>query len=445
MAFIMPTGSTGPSRGLLRTGCLAPKTPDRIGSKGGGRFCGKTVRKIDLNNIRVASSETARDINRRIVLNLVRKHQPISRAGLARRSGLQRSTVSAITEQLIAERWVIEGAVGSLPRGRKPTFLHLNADRAGIIGVDVRPGTTTLAVASMDSRFSAHESMTTGGDPQEFITRLIRRISDLMRSHPRSSYEGIGISLPGRVDRASGRLAFAPALGWIGLDLKSPIERATGLPVELENAANACALAELWSGQHTEGVRNLVVVSVSEGIGVGLIMNGQLVQGSTGMAGEFGHVTLAPDGPPCRCGNRGCWEALASNSAAARYYAQTTSVRKGAIGSKSATAQLAFEDILRLVDQRDPRACGALDLMARYLGEGIAMLITGLAPDVLVVVGEVTRAWDRVGPIVAGVVQQRVLTHADSRILVTNPEAQPRLRGAIALVLQNHFGSPYIA
>src|SRR5580698_8816436 len=109
------------------------------------------MRKIDLNNFRVASSETARDINRRIVLNLVRRHQPISRAGVARRSGMQRSTVSAITEQLIAEQWVREGAVGNLPRGRKPTFLHLNSDRAGIIGVDIQPRSTTLAVASLDS------------------------------------------------------------------------------------------------------------------------------------------------------------------------------------------------------------------------------------------------------------------------------------------------------
>src|SRR5215468_3101579 len=125
------------------------------------------MRKIDLNNFKVASSETARDINRRIVLNLVRKHEPISRAGLARRSGLQRSTVSAITEQLISERWVIEGAVGDLPRGRKPTFLHLNADRTGIIGVDIRSNTTTVAVASIDSRFCAQESFTTGNDPKE--------------------------------------------------------------------------------------------------------------------------------------------------------------------------------------------------------------------------------------------------------------------------------------
>src|SRR5215471_18655491 len=186
---------------------------------------GFTVRKIDLTNFRVARSETARDINRRIVLNLIRKHQPISRAGLARRCGLQRSTVSAITEQLIAERWVIKGAAGHLPRGRKPTFLHLNDERAGIVGVDIQPVTTTLAVAGIDSHFLAHESMSTGRDPVEFVARLSRRILDLIRAHPKSSYEGIGVSLPGRIDLASQKLTFAPNLGWSELDLKTPLER----------------------------------------------------------------------------------------------------------------------------------------------------------------------------------------------------------------------------
>ena len=402
------------------------------------------MRKIDLNNFRVARSETARDINRRIVLNLIRKQQPISRAGLARRSGKQRSTVAAITEQLIAERWVIEGAVGHLPRGRKPTFLHLNSERAGIIGVDIQPVTTMLGVASMDSQLVANESMTTGRDPGEFITRLGRRITDLMRAHPKSSYEGIGISVPGRVDVSSQRLTFAPNLEWHDVDLKTPLEHATGLPVELENAANTCALAELWSGRHGEGAGNIVVVTVSDGIGVGIVVNGQLVRGSVGVAGEFGHVSLIPDGPKCRCGNRGCWEVLASDSAAARYYAES-SARKGEIGSKSDMAKVPFSDILRLVEQGDAKACKALDRMAHHLGAGIAMLVTGLAPDVLVVVGEVTRAWETVGPVVAEVVKNRSFTHAATRILPTNPEAQPRLRGTIALVLQKHFGAPFVA
>ena len=310
------------------------------------------MRKIDLNNFQVATSETVRDINSRIMLNLVRKHQPVSRADLMRYSGLQRSTVSAIAERLIAERWLKEGAVGDLPRGRKPTFLHLNTERCGVVGVDIQPATTTLAVSSMDSQFLAQESMSTEKDPAEFIARLSRRIKDLMRAHPRNSYEGIGISLPGRMDSSSQRLIFAPTLGWSELDLKTPLERAIGLPVELENAANACALAELWSGRHMDGVRNLVAVTVSDDIGVGMIMNGQLVRGSTGVAGEFGHVSQMPDGPKCRCGNSGCWEVLASNAAAVRYYAESASVRKGEVGSKSDMAKLPFGDILRLVEQR---------------------------------------------------------------------------------------------
>jgi predicted NBD/HSP70 family sugar kinase len=403
------------------------------------------MRKIDLNNFQVATSETVRDINSRIMLNLVRKHQPVSRADLMRYSGLQRSTVSAIAERLIAERWLKEGAVGDLPRGRKPTFLHLNTERCGVIGVDIQPATTTLAVSSMDTRFLAQESMPTAREPSEFIGRLGRRIMDLMRAHPKNSYEGIGISLPGRIDSSSQRLIFAPTLGWSELDLKTHLEQTTGLPVELENAANACALAELWSGRHTDGVRNLVAVTISDDIGVGMIMNGQLVRGSTGVAGEFGHVSQIPGGPKCRCGNSGCWEVLASNAAAVRYYSESASVRKGEVGSKSDMAKLPFGDILRLVEQGDARAGKALDQMAHHLGVGIAMLVTGLAPDVLVVVGEVTRAWDRVGPVVAEAVKRRSFTHAVTRILPTDSEAQPRLRGTIALVLQNHFGAPLIA
>ena len=400
------------------------------------------MRKIDLNNFQVATNGTVRDINRRIMLNLVRKHQPVSRADLMRFSGLQRSTVSAIAEQLIENRWLKEGALGNLPRGRKPTFLHLNPERCGVVGVDIQPATTRLAVAGMDSRFLALESMSTEKDLARFITRLSRRVIALMQAHPRNSYEGIGISLPGRIDSSSQRLIFAPTLGWSGLDLKTQLERNLGLPVELENAANACALAELWSGRHVDGVRNLVAVTVSDDIGVGMVMNGQLVRGSNGVAGEFGHVAQMSGGPQCRCGNTGCWEALASNVAAARYYAESASALKSQIGSKSDMARLSFGDILRLVGRNDVRAGKALDQMAHYLGAGLAMLVTGLAPDVLVVVGEVTRTWDRIRPVVIQAASDRSFSHAATRILATDPDTQPQLRGAMALVLQKHFSSP---
>jgi predicted NBD/HSP70 family sugar kinase len=397
------------------------------------------VRKIDLTNFQVATSETARDINRRIVLNLIRKHQPLSRADLSRRSGLQRSTVSAITEQLIAQRWVTEGAVGNVPRGRKPTFLHLNGQRAGIIGINIRPLNTTIALAGLDMQFLSQESMQTGTDPNRFITELSRRLVEMIKAHGEMVFEGIGVAVPGRVDLASQKLVFAPNLGWAGIDLKTPLEKATQLPVELENAANVCALAELWSGQHGEGIRHLVAVTVSEGIGVGMILNGQLLRGPTGLAGEFGHVAIREDGPACRCGNRGCWEVWASNTAAIRFYSNTPS------RCNLPTTAPRFEDLLRLAEQSDPKAAEALNQMGHHLGLGIAMLVTGLAPDVIVLFGEFTQAWSRMQPIIQKVLKERQPTHASTIIVPTDPSMQPRLRGAIALVLQKHFGVPALA
>ena len=400
------------------------------------------MRKIDLNNIQVATSETARDINRRVLLNLIRQHQPISRADLARYSGLQRSTVSAITERLIAERWVREGAIGHLPRGRKPTFLHLNAERAGVIGVNLRPTLTTLALADLSGHFIAQESMPTADTPQKFLSELSARLRQLIEAHPNISYEGIGVSVPGRVDEQTQRLVFAPNLGWGEVDLKAPLEHATGLPVEIENAANACALAEIWFGEQHHGVRNLVIVTVSEGIGVGVIINGELVRG---IAGEFGHVTLDENGPLCKCGNRGCWEVFASNRAAVRYYTQATggtkSARNGHNGTaKAQTGEPAFEDLLRLAEAGNRKANEALEQTARHLGRGLAMLVMGLAPAVIVVVGEITRAWPRLEPILQGVVATHCHLPNQTRIVPAHNMVEPRLRGALVLMLQKHFG-----
>src|SRR6266849_2930917 len=296
------------------------------------------MRRIDFTNTQVASSETARDINRGVVLNLIRRRQPISRADLARVSGLQRSTVSLITEQLIRERWVVYGPTGRLPRGRRPTFLRLN-ERRGILVADLRPAQTRVGVADVNGRFLSQEVMPTPPNPQATADHLAGRIRHLMQVHRDLVFEGIGISLPGRFDLETQRVVFAPNLKWPNFDFKAAIEQATGMRVELENAANACVLAEVWFG-HTEKVRDLVVVTISEGVGTGIFMNGQLARGLHGMAGEFGHVSLDPNGPPCSCGGRGCWEVYASNRAAVRYYHESSQASDGP----------SFRDLLALAD-----------------------------------------------------------------------------------------------
>jgi len=396
------------------------------------------MRKIDLTDFHVATSETARQINRRIALNFIRRHQPMSRADLARRSGLQRSTVSAIIDQLIAEGWVTEGAIAAAPRGRRPRFLHLNAERTRIIGVELRPEMTTVGLAGLDAGFVAQVSWPTPHDPDRFVSELARTVGDLRDAHPRSVIEGMGVSLPGRVV-ASGRMVFAPNLPWPEVDLKELLESRLGLPVVLDNAANACALAEVWFGRHPESVRNLVAVGVSEGIGVGLLLNGQLVRGASAMAGEFGHVTLDESGPPCNCGKRGCWERYASNTAAMQGYAEL------AAAASVTTLAARYEDLVQLALAGDRLAGEALDRQAEFLGQGLAALQTGLAPEVIVVFGEVTGAWDRVGPIVAAAVKRRSLPVAATRIVASDPAERPRLRGAVTLVVQQHFGAPNVA
>lgn len=405
------------------------------------------MRKIDLTSFNVATSETARNINRRILLDLIRTRQPVSRADLARLSGLQRSTVSLITEQLLTEKWIAQGALGHLPRGRKPRFLHLNVERAGIIGVNVRPTTTTVALADLNARFIAHESFSTAKDAVVFIKDLTARLQSFIKLHPDTYFEGIGISMPGRVDSISEKLVFAPNLGWRDVDFQTPIERATGLLVEIENAANACALAEIWFDRRSDGMQDLIAVTVSEGIGTGIITNGQLLRGVNGVAGEFGHISLNENGPLCKCGNHGCWEVYASNTAAINEYVRLTSgvhSKKRAVQDESDTPSI--DDILYLAEQGDRKAVEVVERMGHYLGLGFSMLISALSPSMIVVIGEITRAWERVEPIIKKVLKARMPgSNVTTRIVPAHDNLQPRLRGSVALILQKHFGAPLTA
>jgi predicted NBD/HSP70 family sugar kinase len=150
-------------------------------------------------------------------------------------------------------------------------------------------------------------------------------------------------------------------------------------------------------------------------------------------------MTLDENGPPCCCGKQGCWERYASNSAAMDHFA-------GLAAKRGKTVPMArFQDLLRLAEEGNPPASETLDRMAHFIGVGLATIVTGLAPEVIVIVGEVTSAWGRVGPAVAEVLQRRGLRQTPTRIIATDSAAQPRLRGAVTLVVQQHFGVPNVA
>src|ERR1700722_1294063 len=369
-----------------------------------------------------ASNKTPRQINRNLVFNLVRTRQPLSRADLARVSGLQRSTVSLIVEDLIKDKWILEGSTGRPPRGRRPTFLELNHQRA-VIALDIHPSQTTVAVTDLGGKIVAQHVVELPEDPKKAIQPIIAAIRKLMASHSDKSFDGIGISLPGRADPLRDEPIFAPNLKWSISSIKSRIQKATGLRVEMDNVANACALSEVWFGD-SDGLHDLVVVNVSEGIGTGIFANGQLLRGANGMAGEFGHVQMDMNGPRCGCGGRGCWETVSSNRAGLRYYQEMS----------GAAVAPSFAALLKMAEFGDANSIKALKKMAIFLGRGLRMISSALAPSEIVIVGDITTAWPMFGPIIEDELKQNALSSA--------PKLRPsfegntaRLRSAVALVM----------
>jgi predicted NBD/HSP70 family sugar kinase len=369
-----------------------------------------------------ASNKTPRQINRNLVFNLVRTRQPLSRADLARVSGLQRSTVSLIVEDLIKEKWILEGSTGRPPRGRRPTFLELNHQRA-VIALDIHPAQTTVAVTDLGGKIVAQNVVPLPADPNKAIQTIIAAIRKLIEAHSDKSFDGIGISLPGRADPHLEKLIFAPNLNWPVSSIKSRIQRATGLHVEMDNVANACALSEVWFGD-SDGLHDLVVVNVSEGIGTGIFANGQLLRGANGMAGEFGHVQMDTNGPLCGCGGSGCWETVGSNRAGLRYYEEFSGL----------AAPQNFTALVKI------NAIKALQKMSTFLGRGLRMIASALSPSEIVIVGDITTAWYMFGPIVEAELKQNALSK-EPRLRPSFEGNTARLRSAVALVMNGSLVS----
>ena len=378
-----------------------------------------------------ASNKIPRQINRNLIFNQIRTRQPISRADLARVSGLQRSTVSLIVEELLAEHWIVEGSMGRLPRGRRPTFLNVNSQR-GVLALDIHPSQTTLAVTDLGGRIITQHVIPLPQDPQKVIAAIVGAIQQIISANKDRSFNGIGISLPGRLDLAPAKSVpgrpspdkpiFAPNIRWPIAQIKSRVEQATGLPVVADNVANACALSEVWFGD-SDGMHDLVVVNVSEGLGTGIFANGRILRGEGGSAGEFGHVQMDPTGLLCGCGSRGCWETLAANPAGMRYYAEFANMPSPP-----------FEDLLKLADAGDAAAGQAIDRMCAALGRGMHMIATALAPSEIIVVGDITTLWHKVGPIIQAEMQRNPLAIVP-RIRPAQEGNKARLRSAVALVM----------
>jgi predicted NBD/HSP70 family sugar kinase len=324
------------------------------------------------------------------VVDALRQNGGISQADLSRLTGLSRTTVSTLIGELRAGGFVAELEASDVSRtgGRPPVLLALDPSAGAAIGIDFGHSHVRVAVADLAHRILCeHEQpLAVDGDPVGSLDAA----ADLVRTElgvagmPTSSVIGVGMGVPGPVDHRTGRVGSTSILpGWLGIMAGAEMERRLGLPVVVDNDANLGALAESGWGA-ARGIENIVYIKVSSGIGAGLVLGGRLHRGANGTAGEIGHDIVDEAGPYCRCGNRGCLEAVAGGSAITE------------VLSRNRREQLSLGQVLDLAEDGDLACRRVLAEVGRQLGVSVARLCNLVNPDRVVLGGLLARAGDLV-------------------------------------------------
>ena len=408
------------------------------------------MRKINTRDFRVATRSTSREINRRIALNVIHEHQPISRAELARRMKVTRGVAGVLVQELLDQDLIYEGATGEAAFGRKPTLLHIKSHDRLVVAVDIRFSQTYVMVCDFSGRQLALETCDTKFSIPDLIADLGERIRRLIKTTGTTAgVEGVGVAVPGMVDQRSGRILNAPALGWRDVELRNPLATVTGLPVEIENSGRACTLAHLWL-ERGESVRpqNFVYVGVSDGVGVGVVVNGELLRGADYIAGEFAHVPLNIEGPRCMCGASGCWEAYISNLATlSRYFGWDLSKLSPNKLHDRKKGAFTVPDLIARARGGDKKAMSAIKSTAHFLGLGLGTIINVINPECIYLDGEITTAWDMIESTVSQAQTERALTEKGGRtpLRIASVSEHSRLRGAAALIAAPTFAAPRVA
>jgi len=356
--------------------------------------------------------------------------------------------VTSLVSELLEDGAIYEGATVDAPRGRKPMMLYVRTADRLVVGVDVRFSRTFLQLADFSGATIAGDSFDTIVDPKALTANLAKRIARLLKAHKAAGKcNGIGLVVPGMVEQATGRVLNAPQLGWRDVDIRDDLSRATGLAVHIENAPIACALAQMLLGQRGgDAPRDFTYGTVSDGVGAGIVMNGEVVRGHNNTAGEFGHVAVDPRGPQCLCGAHGCLEAYTSNLATLSRYLghpfSPTETRR-----MLQESGLTIDDVIARALAGERRARSALEETARHLGGGLAIIINTLNPAQIFVGGEITEAWQQLAPVMEAVIRERALTTlaAETPLIPAPASSFPRLRGATALVAAPLFAAPQVA
>ncbi len=376
-----------------------------------------------------------RSINRQRVVEALRQHGRVSRADIARITGLSHTTVSSLVSELQRGGLLVEAPAGRQRTGgsigRPPVLLSLTAPAGSAVGVDFGHQHLRVAVAGLSGDVLAervlgvdvdHEAATALAAAAQLVDEVLGAAQV-----PRARVLGVGMGLPGPVDAATGTIGSSVIMpSWAGLAPAAEFGRLVGLPVVLDNDANLGALAEVTAGAG-QGLRDVIYVKVSAGIGAGLILGGRLHRGSTGIAGEIGHVQVREDGAVCRCGSRGCLETIVS---APRLVEQL---------QPAYSERLTVASMLDRAGRGDAGSRRVVADAGRAIGRVLADLCNHLNPAAIIVGGELSTA----GDLLIGPVREAVDRHAQPgaaagvRIVPSSLGERAQVLGALALVMHD--------
>jgi predicted NBD/HSP70 family sugar kinase len=374
-----------------------------------------------------------RQANERLVLAAVRANPCLSRVDISRITGLSPSSVTFIVNRLKRDRMLVEEKVENRAQvGRRPTVVRIRSEAMTAIGVEVTAGESRVVLADLDGRLIQTRTVPWHENYEVLFSRIHSAIAALRHHAGSGQLLGAGVALPGLMDPATGRIIVAQNLGWFDIEAGKLLRKNLPLPFYYDNNARLSALAERWfSPTSRKALRNFVFVVAREGVGTGVIVDGQILHGARAAAGEFGHVTLYPDGSRCLCGNVGCWEQYVSERA---LYETFVSLGGTPLALDASAPGLAIAAMAR---QGDPVALEALRATAAHVGAGLIHIIRALNPEAIVVGDYLAIAWDLIEDVVWQVVRSRVhhVYLEGLRILPSEHAVDSSLLGAVALVV----------
>ena len=336
------------------------------------------------------NSRHIRQFNCAKVFRVVQSSGAISRADLARMTRLSPATVTETVKVLLKAGYLTEAELGETSGGRPPIMIRINRERNYIVGIDLDVSKMTILLCNLGLETIASKSSALDTiDYRAVLAKIVPEVQALIdeRDLEKEKILGVGLGVPGHVNFARGLVRFAPNLRWQDVPLAEDLESKLQMDVFVENDAKLSALGEKWFGAGQEA-NEMVYVSVKAGIGCGLIIDGEIYRGIDGSAGELGHMTIDPAGPECTCGNYGCWETFADNSAILSRAMRAIAAAPDSVLRKISEKQLrqiTMDDLIEAFSQNDPVAVKVVRESAWYLGIGIVNILNSFNPELVII------------------------------------------------------------